>query len=79
MTTCINLTLQDRASPVIEQLIFIHDHTLIILLIIMRYLLYMTPCRLQIIYRRFGGITASIFMVVRKEHGITIEIYFRNS
>jgi hypothetical protein len=30
---------------------------------------------LQIIYRRFRGIIASIFMVVRKEHGITIEKY----
>ena len=34
MTTWLNITLQDRASPVIEQLIFLHDHALIIILII---------------------------------------------
>lgn len=34
MATWKTLTTQDRASPLIEQLIFFHDHTLIILLII---------------------------------------------
>lgn len=34
MATWKTLTIQDRASPLIEQLIFFHDHTLIILLII---------------------------------------------
>lgn len=34
MATWSNLNLQNRASPLIEQIIFFHDHTLIILLII---------------------------------------------
>jgi len=34
MATWSNLNLQDRSSPLIEQLIFFHDHTLIILTII---------------------------------------------
>lgn len=34
MATWSNLNLQNRSSPLIEQLIFFHDHTLIILLII---------------------------------------------
>jgi len=34
MSTWANLSLQNRASPLIEQLIFFHDHALIILLII---------------------------------------------
>ncbi len=34
MATWSNLSLQDRASPFIEQLIFFHDHTLLILIII---------------------------------------------
>lgn len=34
MATWANLGLQDRASPLIEQLIFFHDHTLLILIII---------------------------------------------
>lgn len=34
MATWINLGLQNRSSPLIEQLIFFHDHTLLILLII---------------------------------------------
>jgi cytochrome c oxidase subunit 2 len=40
MTTWLNLTLQDRASPVIEQLIFFHDHALIIILIIITAVFY---------------------------------------
>ena len=34
MSTWANLGLQDRASPLIEQLIFFHDHALLILVII---------------------------------------------
>ena len=34
MSTWANLSLQDRASPLIEQLTFFHDHTLLILIII---------------------------------------------
>jgi cytochrome c oxidase subunit 2 len=34
MATWSNLNLQDRASPLIEQLIFFHDHTLLILVIV---------------------------------------------
>jgi len=40
MTTWLNLTLQDRTSPVIEQLIFFHDHALIIILIIITAVFY---------------------------------------
>ena len=40
MTTWLNLTLQDRASPVIEQLIYFHDHALIIILIIITTVFY---------------------------------------
>lgn len=35
MTTWANINLQDRASPIIEQLIYFHDHTLIIITIIL--------------------------------------------
>jgi cytochrome c oxidase subunit 2 len=40
MTTWLNLRLQDRASPIIEQLIFFHDHALIIILIIITTVFY---------------------------------------
>ena len=40
MTTWLNITLQDRASPVIEQLNFFHDHALIIILIIITTVFY---------------------------------------
>jgi len=40
MITWLNLTLQDRASPVIEQFIFFHDHALIIILIIVTAVIY---------------------------------------
>jgi len=40
MTTWLNLTLQDRASPIIEQLIYFHDHALIIILIIITTVFY---------------------------------------
>ncbi|TNX60168.1 hypothetical protein FIU32_16225, partial [Enterococcus faecium] len=35
-----NINLQDRASPIIEQLISFHDHTLIIILIILSVVAY---------------------------------------
>jgi cytochrome c oxidase subunit 2 len=34
------MNLQDRASPIMEQLIFFHDHTLIIITIILAIVLY---------------------------------------
>nr|WNL54344.1 cytochrome c oxidase subunit II [Amitermes messinae] len=40
MTTWLNLTLQDSASPVMEQLIFFHDHTLMIMLMIITTVFY---------------------------------------
>jgi cytochrome c oxidase subunit 2 len=40
MTTWLNLTLQDRASPIMEQLIYFHDHALIIILIIITTVFY---------------------------------------
>jgi len=40
MTTWLNLTLQDRASLIIEQLIFFHDHVLIIILVIITTVFY---------------------------------------
>lgn len=35
MTTWANINLQDRASPIIEQLIYFHDHAIIIIIIIL--------------------------------------------
>lgn len=40
MRTWANINLQDRASPIIEQLIYFHDHTLIIILIILTIVSY---------------------------------------
>nr|URH16634.1 cytochrome c oxidase subunit II [Amitermes californicus] len=40
MTTWLNLTLQDSASPVMEQLIFFHDHALMIMLMITMVVIY---------------------------------------
>jgi cytochrome c oxidase subunit 2 len=40
MATWANINLQDRASPIIEQLIFFHDHTLMIILIILTVVSY---------------------------------------
>nr|AQP27029.1 cytochrome c oxidase subunit 2 [Neocapritermes sp. H TB-2017] len=40
MTTWLNLTLQDSASPVMEQLIFFHDHALMIMLMIITAVFY---------------------------------------
>uniref|UniRef100_A0A1U9VWB7 Cytochrome c oxidase subunit 2 n=5 Tax=Macrotermes TaxID=46572 RepID=A0A1U9VWB7_9NEOP len=40
MTTWSNLSLQDSASPIMEQLIFFHDHTLMIMLMIITTVMY---------------------------------------
>nr|AIY61778.1 cytochrome c oxidase subunit 2 [Astalotermes sp. TB-2014]QXT44039.1 cytochrome c oxidase subunit 2 [Acidnotermes sp. CAM048] len=40
MTTWLNLTLQDSASPIMEQLIYFHDHTLMIMLMIITAVFY---------------------------------------
>nr|WES82246.1 cytochrome c oxidase subunit II [Archotermopsis wroughtoni] len=41
MTTWLNMSLQDSASPIMEQLIFFHDHTLMIILMILTMVLYL--------------------------------------
>nr|WHM51812.1 cytochrome c oxidase subunit II [Stolotermes victoriensis]BAX64240.1 cytochrome oxidase subunit II [Stolotermes sp. 'Atherton'] len=41
MTTWANMNLQDSASPIMEQLIFFHDHTLMIILMILTVVTYM--------------------------------------
>nr|AAM76907.1 cytochrome oxidase subunit II [Neotemnopteryx sp. B]AAM76908.1 cytochrome oxidase subunit II [Neotemnopteryx sp. B] len=41
MTTWANLNLQDSASPIMEQLIYFHDHTLMIILMILTIVTYM--------------------------------------
>nr|AIY61765.1 cytochrome c oxidase subunit 2 [Duplidentitermes sp. TB-2014] len=40
MTTWLNLTLQDSSSPIMEQLIFFHDHALMIMLMIITTVFY---------------------------------------
>nr|QXT44052.1 cytochrome c oxidase subunit 2 [Anenteotermes nanus] len=40
MTTWLNLTLQDSASPIMEQLIYFHDHALMIMLMILTAVMY---------------------------------------
>nr|AQP30574.1 cytochrome c oxidase subunit 2 [Odontotermes sp. BDIT085] len=40
MATWLNLSLQDSASPIMEQLIFFHDHTLMIMLMIITTVMY---------------------------------------
>nr|QXI86632.1 cytochrome c oxidase subunit 2 [Koutabatermes spinifer] len=40
MTTWLNLSLQDSASPIMEQLIFFHDHALMIMLMILTTVFY---------------------------------------
>nr|YP_009350886.1 cytochrome c oxidase subunit II [Allodontermes schultzei]AQP28029.1 cytochrome c oxidase subunit 2 [Allodontermes schultzei] len=40
MTTWLNLSLQDSASPTMEQLIFFHDHALMIMLMIITTVMY---------------------------------------
>nr|UQJ75146.1 cytochrome c oxidase subunit II [Eucryptotermes sp. n. nr. breviceps] len=41
MTTWANMNLQDSASPIMEQLISFHDHTLMIILMILTVVIYM--------------------------------------
>nr|AFP43340.1 cytochrome c oxidase subunit II [Cryptocercus kyebangensis] len=41
MTTWANMNLQDSASPIMEQLIYFHDHTLMIILMILTIVSYM--------------------------------------
>nr|UXD79079.1 cytochrome c oxidase subunit II [Stolotermes victoriensis] len=41
MATWANMNLQDSASPIMEQLIFFHDHTLMIILMILTVVTYM--------------------------------------
>nr|AIT58505.1 cytochrome c oxidase subunit 2 [Coptotermes acinaciformis raffrayi]AIT58517.1 cytochrome c oxidase subunit 2 [Coptotermes acinaciformis raffrayi] len=41
MTTWLNMSLQDGASPIMEQLVFFHDHVLTIMLMITTTVLYM--------------------------------------
>nr|YP_010227789.1 cytochrome c oxidase subunit II [Cryptocercus sanchaensis]UDD86549.1 cytochrome c oxidase subunit II [Cryptocercus sanchaensis] len=41
MTTWSNMNLQDSASPIMEQLIYFHDHTLMIILMILTIVSYM--------------------------------------
>lgn len=50
MSTWINFNTQDRASPLIEQLIFFHDHALIILIIITITVSYLI---LQLFFNKF--------------------------
>nr|QXI86657.1 cytochrome c oxidase subunit 2 [Alyscotermes sp. CMRT139] len=40
MTTWLNLTLQDSASPIMEQLIYFHDHALMIMMMIITTVFY---------------------------------------
>nr|QXT44520.1 cytochrome c oxidase subunit 2 [Aparatermes sp. G16-044]QXT44585.1 cytochrome c oxidase subunit 2 [Aparatermes sp. G16-173] len=40
MTTWLNMTLQDSASPIMEQLIYFHDHALMIMLMIITTVFY---------------------------------------
>nr|QXT44663.1 cytochrome c oxidase subunit 2 [Anoplotermes sp. G17-067] len=40
MTTWLNMTLQDSASPIMEQLIYFHDHALMIMLMIITAVFY---------------------------------------
>jgi cytochrome c oxidase subunit 2 len=47
MTTWANINLQDRASPIIEQLIFFHDHTLTIILIILTVVIHILLTLIQ--------------------------------
>lgn len=63
MSTWANLGLQDRASPLIEQLTFFHDHTLLILVIITITVGY-------IIFILFFNKLTNRFLL----HGQTIEI-----
>nr|UDD86601.1 cytochrome c oxidase subunit II [Cryptocercus sp. 3 ZQW-2021c] len=50
MTTWANMNLQDSASPIMEQLIYFHDHTLMIILMILTIVSYMM---LAMTYNKF--------------------------
>lgn len=63
MATWANLGLQDRTSPLIEQLNFFHDHTLLILIIITILVGYL------IVMLFFNKFTNRMLL-----HGQTIEI-----
>lgn len=63
MSTWANLGLQDRASPLIEQLIFFHDHAIIIIIIITVLVGYI------IVILLFNKLTNRFLL-----HGQTIEI-----
>jgi len=47
MTTWANINLQDRASPVMEQLIFFHDHALLIITIVLTVVTYLITILIQ--------------------------------
>nr|QZP41138.1 cytochrome c oxidase subunit 2 [Geoscapheus dilatatus] len=50
MTTWANMNLQDSASPIMEQLIYFHDHTLMIITTILMVVTYMM---MMLIYNKF--------------------------
>nr|QZP41125.1 cytochrome c oxidase subunit 2 [Geoscapheus dilatatus] len=50
MTTWANMNLQDSASPIMEQLIYFHDHTLMIITMILVVVTYMM---MMLIYNKF--------------------------
>jgi len=70
MTTRVNLTLRDRASPVIEQLIFFHDHALIIILIIITTVFYTVIRIVQNKQTRRFILEGQIFQSVRCDMGV---------
>nr|YP_010170657.1 cytochrome c oxidase subunit II [Allantus togatus]QRZ60639.1 cytochrome c oxidase subunit II [Allantus togatus] len=47
MTTWMKLSFQDAASPIMEQMIFFHDHTMIVLILIMSSILYLMSSMLM--------------------------------
>nr|UBN08903.1 cytochrome c oxidase subunit 2 [Panesthia parva] len=50
MTTWANMNLQDSASPIMEQLIYFHDHALMIIIMILMMVTYMM---MMLIYNKF--------------------------
>nr|UBN08968.1 cytochrome c oxidase subunit 2 [Panesthia tryoni tegminifera] len=50
MTTWANMNLQDSASPIMEQLIYFHDHALMIIIMILTVVTYMM---VMLIYNKF--------------------------
>nr|YP_011002154.1 cytochrome c oxidase subunit II [Profenusa thomsoni]WPN89806.1 cytochrome c oxidase subunit II [Profenusa thomsoni] len=55
MTTWTNLYFQDAASPIMEQLMFFHDHAMIIMILIMMSILYLMSSMLlnKFIFKNF--------------------------